>query len=228
MRLTLVGQSTVIIETADGLVLVTDPWFSSFGFLRGVPAAMGPRDIPACDLLLVSHNHVDHFDNAAVDFAIAKGAGVVGSRRAAKRARKRGCDSVWEVGPGDVVEHRGIKIHATSAYHPFAKDAVGFVVEAEKKLYFSGDTRREPSLVREVRGYGVDVALVQVACSTYFGKEDGMNLGEAAKFVDEVGARVAVPIHYQVRGKVLDPGLFLELVPPPRGLVLTPGLGSDV
>lgn len=231
MRLTMVGQSTVIIETSGGLVLITDPWFSSFSFLRAVPAAMGPGDIPACDLLLASHNHVDHFDNAAVDFAIARGAGVIGSRRAAKRARKRGCARVWEVGPGDTVEYEGVKIHATSAYHPLAKDAVGFVVDAEKKLYFSGDTRRDKALVQEIKGFDVDVALVQVVCSTYFGKEDGMNLAEAAKFIEEIGARVAVPIHYQVRGKSLDPRAFLELVPPPRGLVLPPGrpvvLGSD-
>jgi L-ascorbate metabolism protein UlaG (beta-lactamase superfamily) len=228
MRLTMVGQSTVIVELESGMVLLTDPWFESFVFMRGVPPAMGRADIPACDLLLVSHNHIDHFDNSAVRFATARGAGIIGSRRAAKRARKKGCPDVTEVAPGDVVERAGIKVRVTSAFHPLAKDAVGFIVEAEKSLYFSGDTRRTPVLAEEVGAFRIDVALVQVACSTYFGKEDGMNAREAAAFVQEIGAGLAVPIHYQVRGKVMDPGRFVELLPPGRGLALPPGVPVDV
>ena len=224
----MLGQSTVIIELEGGMVIVTDPWFESFGFMRGVPPAMGPGDIPRCDLMLVSHNHIDHFDNAAVRLAVDRGAGVIGSRRAAKRATKKGCRDVTSVAPGDTVERGGIKIHATRAFHPLAKDAVWFVVDAGKKLYFSGDTRREPALVSEVAAFEVDVALVQVACSTYFGREDGMDAREAALFVDEIGAALAVPIHYQVRGKVIDPQEFVKLLPPGRGLALPPGQPTDL
>jgi len=223
LRLTMVGQSTVIIELESGLVMITDPWFESFAFIRASLPALKPEDIPVVDLMLVSHKHIDHFDRAAIKLARARGAVIIGSRRAVESARRDRYDDCIEVKPGDEIEHEGIRIHATTAFHPFAKDAVGFIVEAEKTLYFCGDTRAERQLIEELKGFHLDVALVQIGCSTRLGKDDGMNLEEAARLVREIGPTIAIPIHYQVKGKVVDPEEFLKLVPPPLGLVLPMG-----
>ncbi len=228
MRLTLIGQSTVMMEFAGGPVLITDPWFKSFSFLRVVPAALRPDQIAACDAMLVSHKHVDHIDRAALHLAKRLGSIIVGPPGVARFARRRGFEGVRVVAPGDALEFEGTTIHATGAFHPVAKDAVGFVVEAERVVYFSGDTRLDPRLVEEVRSFGVEVALLQIASGRYLGKEDGMNMEAAAALAHLLEPAVVVPVHYQVRGKALDPRRFLEFVPPPLGLVLEPGRTVEV
>lgn len=223
LELTLIGQSTVLIKLDSGIVILTDPWFESYGFIRAVPIAMKPEEIPRCDLILASHKHIDHLDRAALRFARERGAVFIGSRRAAKAAAKAHIEDVRAVEPGDHEQFRGVKIFATLAYHPLAKDAVGFVIEAERRLYFSGDTRYDKNLALEVKAFSVNAGLLQIACSRYFGKDDGMNLHDAAKFAAEADIPVAIPIHYQVKGKTLDPRCFLELLPPNRAKILIPG-----
>ncbi len=213
----------MLIKLDSGVVILTDPWFKSYTFIRAVPISIKPEDIPECDLILASHKHIDHLDRAALKFAKEKGAVFIGSRRAAKAAARAGIEDVRAVKPGDHEEFKGVKIFATLAYHPLAKDAVGFVIEAERRLYFSGDTRYDRNLAMEVKAFSVNAGLLQIACSKYFGKDDGMNLHDAAKFALEADIPVAIPIHYQVKGKTLDPRRFLELLPPHRAKILTPG-----
>jgi len=204
MEMTLIGQSTLLIRMS-GISIMTDPWWGSFEFLRGVPIAMDPENIETIDVMLVSHNHVDHWCSAAVRLAAERGIPVIGSIKAARRARRGGVTDVTALTPGESCTFRGLTIHGTPAFHPFAKDAVGFVVEGENCFYFSGDTRYDPRLVEFLKAFSIDCALVQTAASTYplIGK-DGMELPDAARLVQEIEAEIAVPVHFQVKGKTLD------------------------
>jgi len=203
MELTLIGQSTVLIKMS-GLRMMTDPWWGQFEFLRGVPIAYNPETIDQLDLMLVSHNHIDHWCTPAIRLAKRLGTYVVGSNKSIKRARKHGLSQVLVMAPGDVHEYKGIKIHAVPARHPFAKDAVGFVVEGEKTFYFSGDTLYFPELEEALVRFSLDAALVQVACSTYpVVGADGMDLEQAAVLARRVNPKVTIPIHYQVKGKTI-------------------------
>jgi L-ascorbate metabolism protein UlaG (beta-lactamase superfamily) len=68
MRVTWIGHSTVLVQTA-GVNILTDPIWSEraspFSFLGPIRVrAPGVRfeDLPKIDLVLVSHNHYDHLD----------------------------------------------------------------------------------------------------------------------------------------------------------------------
>ncbi len=204
MEITLIGQSTLVIRMSS-LVIMTDPWWGSFEFLRGVPLSMDPESVDPIDIMLVSHNHVDHWCRNAIRLAAERSIHVVGSQKAAARAARHGVAGATALRPGESHAYRGITIHATPAFHPFANDAIGFVVEGDETFYFSGDTRYNPALSDFLRRFSLDVAFVQVAASTYplVGK-DGMDLSDAARLVSEIRPRTVVPIHFQVKGKTID------------------------
>ncbi len=228
MNVTLVGQSTLLIEMS-GVSMLTDPWWGRYEFMRGAPMALNPEGLPVLELMLVSHNHIDHFCPAAVDLARRLGTTIIASPRAARRARRRGIADAVSVTPGERVERRGLTVHAVPAFHPFAKDAVGFVVEGEKVFYFSGDTRYHPALVESLGPFHIDVAFVQVACSRYpLVGEDGMDLAGAARLLGEVKPRLAVPIHYQVKGKTLSAEELAAWDPPCGKAVLEPGVATSL
>ncbi len=210
MRITMVGHMTVRIEL-DGRVFLTDPWFGPRGYLerllapRAVPPALTPDDLGPVDALLVSHDHLDHLDEVSLDFARRTGCAVVGSEKAARRARRAGVREVVALKRGESIALGPVTVHAVCAGHPLAADAVGLVLTGSQTLYFSGDTRRMPALVEDLRRFPLDVALVQAACAHYprMG-DDGMSLPDVAALAREVRPRWTVPIHLHCAGKWLD------------------------
>ena len=72
LALTFIGHSTFLLQF-DGLTILTDPIFAShagpFGLLgpkRVRPPALRLEELPAIDVVLVSHNHYDHLDLATL------------------------------------------------------------------------------------------------------------------------------------------------------------------
>jgi len=157
LKATWIGHSTVLLQTA-GLNILTDPFLSSraspvpfAGPRRVRPAALTAETLAPIDLILLSHNHYDHMDLPALR-RIAKhhAAHVVtphGNARWVRRASPRfGID---ELGWGEHVEHKGLRIHLTPALHWskrgfFDANAAlwgAFVVEAPGgPIYFAADT----------------------------------------------------------------------------------------
>lgn len=204
IEFTLIGQATVCINL-DGIMVMTDPWWGSFELLRAVPLTVDPESIMPIHYMLVSHNHVDHWCKRAIDVAVKRNIPIIGSTSAVKRAVKHKATKVKAMTPGQSVECEGFTVIAVPAFHPMAKDAVGFIIKKDSMvLYFSGDTLYTESLKKALTPYTITIAMVQVACSTYpiIGK-DGMDLQQAAQFVRECKPNIVIPIHYQVKGKHL-------------------------
>ncbi len=304
MKIKLIGQSTFQIKvknilptpssqhqtkrgsSRDEIVILTDPWFG-LHFLRAVPLKTKLEEIENCDLMLVSHNHIDHFDNIAINLAKKFDSIIIGSRKVVRRAEKKGAKKVvclnyknshyrllpcydiskmisqeslnlsasnekekfYFMQPGKIekrkfkclpcVEFLGLKIVALYAEHPFASDAISFLVDvpsgsepsnrtgeicnSTKKLkdskkiriYFSGDTRFSKRLVDELQSVSnekqIDVAFLQIACSVYFFKKDGLDLLDAVKLTKEIKPKIAIPMHYQVKMKTRNPEEFKNL-----------------
>lgn len=228
MVLTLVGHSTVVIELDSGRVIVTDPWFQPVSATRSLPPALGPADIPRCDLVLVSHGHRDHYDRETARFCRERRALLACPPAVARSAVRSRAGTVQAITPGDRIEAGWAVITAIPAVHPLARGPVGFLVEAERSLYFSGDTRFDAGIAAALAHRRVDVAVVQASCGRYMGIEFGMNLEGAVKLVRQIEPGLAIPVHYHARRKVIDPQSFLEKVPPPLGLVLEPGKPTPV
>lgn len=208
MRLYLVGNSTLLLEIPGGPTILFDPWFDA-SLWRTRPLPLRPDRVEKCDLMLVSHGHVDHFGPAACGLARRLGSTLVGPPSVARRARAAGVESVTALQPGESKELQGVTVTATPAEHPLAPDPVGFLVDAGKdRIYFSGDTRRHAALEAFLREHRpLDLMLLQSAHLRLF--KDGMDWRDAAGLAADLNPRVAVPIHYQCRGKTrFDPDGF--------------------
>src|SRR3990172_6840833 len=132
-----------------------DPW--------KLPAGQEPADI-----ILVTHEHFDHFSKEDVQKLRKAGTVVVSTEAVTKDAR----GETKAVKPGDTIEVKGITIQAVAAYntnkfrepgvafHPKQDNKLGFVVTTDgHTIYHAGDT----DVIPEMDDIRPDVALLPVS-----------------------------------------------------------------
>lgn len=147
------------------------------------------------DLILISHDHYDHFSADDVAKLRKPDTVIVTVPSVAKQLS----GNVVSVAPGDSVVAAGVPIEAVAAYnvnkfrspgqpfHPKSAGYVGFILTVNgERVYHTGDT----DLIPEMSGLQVDVALLPVS-GTYV-----MTPEEAAEAAQRIKPKVAVPMHY--------------------------------
>jgi len=202
---------TVQIEL-DGVVMLTDPWFGPIGFIELLlapriipPIATSINELGHIDALLISHNHIDHCDDLSLEVARDNNIKIIGPHSVIKRAKRLGATLVDELAPGEVYRLDGILIKALHANHPFAKDALMYMIYGNKKVFFSGDTRYTSDLYEALKSSPPDIALVQAACAHYFViGNDGMSLSEVTNLGNDIKPSWIFLIHLHCAGKWLD------------------------
>lgn len=178
-------------------------------------------DLPAADLVLVTHIHQDHFSAADIDKVRGPNTVYVAPKDVAAALS----GNVRAVAPGDRIEAAGVKIEAVPAYnivearlsaHPKANNWVGYVMEIGGRTYYhAGDTDHLPELER----LRVDAAFVPI------GGRFAMGVPEAAALVQAMRPALAVPMHYGFfpgAGKASDGLAFRTQASPIEVHVFTP------
>ena len=175
-----------------------DPWQLSKGAL------------PA-DLVLVTHDHGDHFNKSDIASISTPQTVVIGP---AEVTGKLTGAQTKTIAPGETVVVGNVKVMAVPAYnlnkyadpkagvlyHPRADGKVGYVVELDgRTIYHTGDTDNIP----EMSDIDVDVALVPVS-GTYV-----MTVDEALEACTRLKAKTVIPMHYAtIVGDVADAERF--------------------
>ncbi|WP_077036129.1 MBL fold metallo-hydrolase [Pelomonas sp. KK5] len=228
--MTWIGHSTVLAQLG-GLNVLTDPVFSErasplsfIGPRRHQPPALSLSQLPRIDLVMVSHNHYDHLDEASVEVL----------------ARQRGGPPCFAVplGLGDWLRRRGIRsfveldwwqshmmqtsagtveLMLVPAQHWSARgigDRMktlwgGFALLApDCHLFFAGDTgySRDFADIRRhlagrqtaAQGGGFDIALLPIGAyePRWFMTEQHVNVEEALKIHADLGAKRSLGIHW--------------------------------
>lgn len=206
MQIQFLGQSTFKILTSSGVSILTDPWFGNLFFLRTTPPFLKPHQIKNCNLMLVSHNHLDHFDKAALKLAKKNNSYIIGSESVVRRAKKEKIKKTVNLTKVKNFKYKDVEIIPTPAFHPFTKDALGFLIKIENKiLYFSGDTLLNRKLINFLNGYKIYLAFLQIACAVYFGFDDGLNIYTASSLVKIISPKIVAPMHYHIKFKEENP-----------------------
>jgi L-ascorbate metabolism protein UlaG (beta-lactamase superfamily) len=179
-----------------------DPWHIAAG-------------APPGDIILITHEHSDHFDKGDIAKVSQSTTVLVGPAEVTRQV----AGDTRTVAPGDVVTVAGVTVRAVPAYntdkfrepgvvfHPKADAKVGYVVELDGTSYYhSGDT----DVIDEMEQIDVDVAMIPVS-GTYV-----MTADEAACACGKLRAGVVIPMHYDsIVGSIADAERLAELCPLP-------------
>jgi L-ascorbate metabolism protein UlaG (beta-lactamase superfamily) len=196
MSITMVGHSTVLIETG-GLRMLTDPYFGRRGnpaYARLRPPAMTREEVGPVDVVLLSHNHWDHTDRGYFG-SLGRNVPVLAPRRSGWVTRMKGAKTVVGMKPWGVWTIGEIDVHAVPALHPAT--SIGYVIRSEGTgVYFAGDTYYRPFMAEIRNRFSPDVALMPV--TTY---RIPMTMGEksAVRASLALGVAVVIPIHLGVQ-----------------------------
>lgn len=202
--------------TINGLDIV---WLKHAAFLlkgQGIAIAIDPAQLATIpervDLVLITHDHFDHCDPAAVRQIAKPDALILAPHNAASKLKSSG--TVRVVQAGDVVTEKGVTVKVVPAYniradrqrfHPKTYGGVGYLVTlAGRVIYHAGDT----DVIPEMDTLGkVDVALLPVS-GTYV-----MDADEAADAVRKIRPTYAIPMHWgSIIGGRADAERFAQLV----------------
>ncbi len=170
-----------------------------------------PSDSPKADIILVSHEHYDHFSPEDIKLISSKDTVIVCDKAVAKQSRgKVSCREVKILACADAVEIDGIKVKAVPSYnigksfHTKESGKLGYLVTIDGvTLYHAGDT----DFIPEMKGYSCDIALLPVS-GTYV-----MTADEAAEAALAIKPKIAIPMHWgDIVGSVDDARRFKKLL----------------
>jgi L-ascorbate metabolism protein UlaG (beta-lactamase superfamily) len=209
-RVTFVGHSTVLVDMA-GVRLLTDPLLRGrVAHLRRIVPFPAVSGLTHPQAVLISHAHHDHLDLPSLRL-LASSARVVLPKGRSGLVRRAGLDDVIEVEPGDRVDLGTVQVLATAARHdgrrlPLgrASQALGYVVEGPRRVYFAGDTDIFEGM-RDLAGH-LDVALLPVSGWGRRLPPGHLDPERAARAAAMLEPHYAVPIHW---GTYAAPGARL-------------------
>jgi L-ascorbate metabolism protein UlaG (beta-lactamase superfamily) len=195
LGITFIGHATLMFEFG-GKVIHVDP----------VGTMADYTELPKADLILVTHEHGDHFDPQTIELLRKPATDIILTRLCADKGQMGTVMS-----NGDTLVKQGIRIEAVPAYnivnmrspgnpyHPKG-DGNGYILTlGDKRVYVAGDTENTPEM-KALRG--IDVAFLPMNLPYTMTPE---MVAEAARAFTP---KILYPYHY---GKT-DPQKLVELL----------------
>jgi L-ascorbate metabolism protein UlaG (beta-lactamase superfamily) len=213
LGVTFIGHSSFLLQVGGKNVLV-DPVFSKRLILlrRQRRAGLLVKDLPAIDLVLLTHAHMDHLDVASLRRVVRatvrlRGSGpeVVVPRGVADLVERFGFARVQEMEWWQQLEVEGLRVTMTPCRHWGARmfndthrGYGGYVVESGGySVYHSGDTAYFEGFREIGRRLKPEVALLPIGAyypDSYRAVHTSPE--EAARAFVDVGAEWMVPMHF--------------------------------
>jgi L-ascorbate metabolism protein UlaG (beta-lactamase superfamily) len=206
------GQNGFIYKGGN-TVLYVDVYLSPNARRRTLPP-LKPAEITNATAVLCSHDHSDHLDPGAIPgmAAASPNALFVMPRAATQRMRSLGVpgDRLRPLNDGESVEIAGARVLAVKSKHEFFHEHpqlgfpyLGFVVDLNGvRFYHAGDTITYDGLLTRLQELKPHVVFLPIngrdAVRYRTNCIGNMTFQEAVDLAGEAGARLAVPMHYDM------------------------------
>ena len=183
VEITFIKHGTLMVEV-DGFAIHVDPVFA-FG--------TDYSTLPKADLLLVTHEHGDHYDTKAIEAVATAKTLMLSNGRVAEML---GRGEAMTPGQTRTLDTAGITVTATAAYnnspgrdkfHPKGRDVGGLVGVDNLSIYIAGDTEDIPELVQLAN---IDIAFLPV------NQPYTMTPAQCIRAIEMFNPRVVYPYHY--------------------------------
>ena len=239
ISITFINHATFLIQV-DGINILTDPVYSErvspfqwAGPKRVHAPGVALKDLPPIDVILISHNHYDHLDEAtlrqllkAQDKPPLVLAGLGNEQLLSELGDSNLRDMDWE----ESAEYEEVEFFFTECRHRSGRGIAdqmktlwgSFVIKTSRgNLYFAGDTGYSPHLQSTGDRHGpFAVSLLPIGAyePRWFMKDVHLNPEEAVKAHRELRSEYSIGIHFgtfqltyeSIDQPVIDLSLALE------------------
>jgi L-ascorbate metabolism protein UlaG (beta-lactamase superfamily) len=207
------GHSTVLLKV-DGTTILTDPVFSdrvglslgpvTLGLKRLVAPATSLNRLPAVDLVVLSHAHMDHFDVPSLRALESQRTSVVTASRTSDLLRPRHFREVRELKWGERARVGAAELRAIEVNHWGARMRTdtyrgynGYLIEVGRyRILFAGDTAITTAFRAVRSSRPVDLAIMPIGAYNpwiyyHCTPEQAWQMG------NDAGAERFIPVHHQ-------------------------------
>ncbi len=171
------------------------------------------------DIILVTHNHLDHFSRKTIYRLSGVNTLVVGPKTVTKKLKKRNTHTAQI---GELITHGDIQVEVVESYnlqssmHKKGSNFLGYVIlVGEEKIYIAGDTDLIPEM-KELKN--ISIAILPIGEG-----KTAMNPRTAAEAVRLIRPELVIPVHYELgKGReeefrnYLSDSTHLEFFFPPK------------
>lgn len=224
MELWWLGQSGFRLrDSKNGAPIFIDPFLSDHAG-RTWPSPVQPDDLAGAGAILVTHEHIDHFDKPAIKAANEiPGAGfmLVLPEPIVDQAEEIGIprDRIILMQPDKEIDVAGARVTAVPACHGLhVSDAysfgekisnglvrfLGYVVDlGGVRAYHAGDTIPYQGMAQKLKLLNVQLAMLPINGRGFFRETErdivgNMEPREAARVAVEMGASALIPMHWDL------------------------------
>ena len=203
--ITWIGHASFLIQTPEHSVLIDPNWAKWLKVIKRIKLpGIAIHDLPAIDLVLVTHAHFDHLDRRTLR-AVASDQAIVVPEHVGSLVHGLGFRHVHELHCWESFHHGALKITLTPARHWGARilhdnhrGFGGFVIEyAGRSILHCGDSAYFDGFKEIGKRIPIEIALLPIGAYDAPTKRDvHMNPEQALQAFVELGAKTMVPMHF--------------------------------
>jgi L-ascorbate metabolism protein UlaG (beta-lactamase superfamily) len=203
--ITWIGHASFLIQTPEQSVLIDPNWAKWLKVIKRIKhPGIELHDLPAIDLVLVTHAHFDHLDRRTLR-AVARDQPIAVPEHVGNLVHDLGFDRVHEMKHWDTFQLGSLKVTLTPARHWGARilhdshrGFGGFLIEySGRTIFHCGDTAYFEGFKEIGERANVEIALLPIGAYEAPTKRDvHMNPEQALQAFQELHAATMIPMHF--------------------------------